>query len=503
MNAERSVINFKEIFSLIFRKLWLIILFAVCGGIIAFCVSKFFIAPKYESHINLYVQSDSTVIKKGDSSGSEENREDVNDLKQLANTYIEVLNDDHVMDELSKELVSSFGDEIKDAFTVDEDNNISAGQLRSSIIIESIPDTLVLKIQAITKKPEVSAAICNFFAANSDTYIKKAISDGCKVEHMTWAKYNDSPVSPSMVKNTALGVVTAILLSLLIIFLSDFFDDSVRDINALGNRHDINVIGEVGHFRKKSIKGEKSSGYVSLFDKYVPFTVVENYKAVRSSIIYALSSCEKKVISVSSAEPFEGKSVTAANIAITLAQGGNKVLLLDADFRNPAQHKIFRMSERSGLTNALTDISRLDSCIKKTFMDKLDILAAGPAVANPTELIASENMQKILEKLEEKYTYIIIDTPAVNYFTDSVEIAKMVSGMVMVVRYNETSSADVDSAIRRIEFFEANVLGFILNDNKNDKKYNKVKTAERNVQLDNKKTDAQKAAGKTNNRKNN
>ena len=161
------------------------------------------------------------------------------------------------------------------------------------------------------------------------------------------------------------------------------------------------------------------------------------------------------------------------------------------------------MSERSGLTNALTDISRLDSCIKKTFMDKLDILAAGPAVANPTELIASENMQKILEKLEEKYTYIIIDTPAVNYFTDSVEIAKMVSGMVMVVRYNETSSADVDSAIRRIEFFEANVLGFILNDNKNDKKYNKVKTAERNVQLDNKKTDAQKAAGKTNNRKNN
>lgn len=490
-NDERNLINFKEIFSLIFRKLWLIILFAICGGIIAFCISKYLIAPKYESHIKLYVQGDSPMIANGNSSGSSENRSDVNNLKQLTNTYIEVLNDDLVMQEIATNLVTRFGAEpLSKVFTV-ENNTIPADQLRDTINVESVPDTLVLKMQVITKDPEVSVAICNYFALYSDIYLQKAIGNGCKAQYMSWAQYNGTPVSPNKMKNAALGAVSAVLLALLLIFIMDFFDDSVRDVNALGSRYDKAVIGEVGRFKSKSAKGDRKGGLVSLFDKNVPFTVIENYKAIRTSIIYSLSSFENKVISVSSAEPFEGKSITAANIAITLAQGGNKVLLIDADLRNPVQHEIFRISEKRGLANALTDVSDLDRCIKKTFMEKLDIITAGDAVANPSELVASENMNRIIERLEDKYAYIIIDTPAVNFFTDAVEIAKKVSGMVMVVRYNETSTADIDAAISRIEFFEANMLGFILNDVKTNKKYSKFIAPSRSVAPINKRTDAQ------------
>ena len=489
-NDERNVINFKEIFSLIFRKLWLIILFALAGGIIAFCISKYFIPPKYEAHVNLYVQSNSPLLSNG--SASSDNRGDVNNLKQLTNTYIEVLNDDYVMQEMGSELVTRFGyDIIKNYFTVTEDNSIPAEELRSTIFIESVPDTLVLKLKVITQNPEVSVAICNYFAVYSNIYLQKAIGSDCKAQYMTWAKYNDVPVSPNKVKNAALGAISAVLFALFLIFLMDFFDDSIRNVNTLSNRYDKAVIGEVGHFKGKSSKGEKKSSFVSLFDKYVPFTIVENYKAIRTSIIYSLQSYEKKVISVSSAELFEGKSVTAANIAITLAQGGNKVLLIDADLRTPVQHEIFRMKEKNGLTNALTDTSNLDSCIKKTFMDKLDIITAGEAVPNPSELLASEKFDTIIGKLEEKYNYIIIDTPAVNFFTDAVEIAKKVSGMVMVVRYNDTSSDDIDSAVSRIEFFEANMLGFILNDIKLSKKYNKFTLPDRNVLSANRATDAQ------------
>lgn len=488
-NDERNVINFKEIFSLIFRRLWLIILFAIVGGIIAFSVSKYIIKPKYESHLNLYVQNAASAAS---SSSSGEARGDVNNLKQLTNTYIEVLNDDLVMQEMGKELVIRFGeDKIKTCFTVEDHQNVSADELRNSIFIESVPDTLVMKLKVITGDPEVSVAICNYFAVYSDIYLQKAIGDGCKAQYMTWAKYNDVPVSPNKVKNTALGAFSAILLALLLIFIMDFFDDSVKEVSTLSNRYDKAIIGEVGHFKTKMRSGDKKSRFVSLFDKYVPFTVIENYKAIRTSIIYTLSSYDKKVISVSSAEPFEGKSITAANIAITLAQGGNKVLLVDADLRNPVQHEIFRTSEKNGLANALTDISWLDKCIKKTFMDKLDILTAGDAVSNPSELVASENMDKIIEKLEEKYSYIIIDTPAVNFFTDAVEISKKVSGMIMVVRYNDTSSVDIDAAMSRIEFFEANMLGFVLNDVKKNKKYNKFIEPTRNVAPINKKTDAQ------------
>lgn len=489
-NDEKNVIDFKEIFSLIFRRLWLIILFALCGGIIAFCVTKYFITPKYEAHLNLYVQSSAAIVKNGSSANDKGN--DVNNLKQLTNTYIEVLNDDLVMQDMSSELIKRFGeDRIRPVFTIDKEHNIPASELRSTIFIESVPDTLVLKLKVITKDPEVSVAICNYFAVYSDQYLQKAIGNECIAKYMTWAKYNDVPVSPNKVKNTALGMVAGILISLLLIFIMDFFDDSVRNVNTLSNRYGTAVIGEVGHFKTKFRSGEKKSRFVSLFNKYVPFTVVENYKAIRTSIIYSLSSYDKKVISVSSAEPFEGKSVTAANIAITLAQGGNKVLLIDADLRNPVQHEIFRISEKKGLANALTNISDLDRCIKKTFMDKLDILSAGDAVANPSELVASENMDKLLEKLEEKYTYIIIDTPAVNFFTDAVEIAKKVSGMIMVVRYKETSAADIDSAMSRIEFFEANMLGFIINDMKTNKKYNKFVAPNRSILPAPKMTDAQ------------
>ena len=489
-NDEKNVIDFKEIFSLIFRRLWLIILFALCGGIIAFCVTKYFITPKYEAHLNLYVQSSAAIVKNGSSASDKGN--DVNNLKQLTNTYIEVLNDDLVMQDMSSELIKRFGeDRIRPVFTIDKEHNIPADELRSTIFIESVPDTLVLKLKVITKDPEVSVAICNYFAVYSDQYLQKAIGSECIAKYMTWAKYNDVPVSPNKVKNTALGMVAGILISLLLVFLMDFFDDSVRNVNTLSNRYNTAVIGEVGHFKTKFRSGEKKSRFVSLFNKYVPFTVVENYKAIRTSIIYSLSSYDKKIISVSSAEPFEGKSVTAANIAITLAQGGNKVLLIDADLRNPVQHEIFRISEKKGLANALTNISDLDRCIKKTFMDKLDILSAGDAVANPSELVASENMDKLLEKLEEKYTYIIIDTPAVNFFTDAVEIAKKVSGMIMVVRYKETSSADIDSAMSRIEFFEANMLGFIINDMKTNKKYTKFVAPNRSILPAPKMTDAQ------------
>lgn len=486
-NDERSVINFKEIFSLIFRRLWLLILFAICGGIIAFCISKYILSPKYEAHMNLYVQGDSPLLNNGNATAND-SRSDVNNLKQLTNTYIEVLNDDVVMHDMGHELVTRFGyDIISKVFTVTEDENIPADELRSTIFIESVPDTLVLKLQAITKDPEVSVAICNYFAVYSNKYLQDAIGSGSKAQYMAWAKYNDVPVSPNKIKNTALGAVAAVLFGLLLIFLLDFLDDSVRDVNALGNRYDKAVIGEIGHFKSK-----KKGGLVSLFDKNVPFTVVESYKAIRTSIIYSLSSFEKKVISVSSAEPFEGKSITTANIAITLAQGGNKVLLIDADLRNPVQHEIFRTNEKRGLANALTDVSNIDRYIKKTFMDKLDIITAGDAVANPSELVASENMDRIIEMLEEKYNYIIIDTPAVNFFTDSVEIAKKVSGMVMVVRYNETSTSEIDAAISRIEFFEANMLGFILNDAKDNKKYNKFIVPSRNIVQIDKRTDAQR-----------
>ena len=156
-------------------------------------------------------------------------------------------------------------------------------------------------------------------------------------------------------------------------------------------------------------------------------------------------------------------STTSANIAIALAQGGSKVLLIDGDLRKSVQHKIFGVRNRKGLSTAIGKMADIDECIAKDVMENLDVMPAGPIPPNPSELLASENMTSILEKLSERYSIIIIDTPPVNVVTDSMELARNVSGTIMVVRYGDTTTDDVDEAMKKIEFSKMNMLGFILN----------------------------------------
>lgn len=172
-----------------------------------------------------------------------------------------------------------------------------------------------------------------------------------------------------------------------------------------------------------------------VFHKEVPFFIVESYKSIRTNVTFSLSTFDRKIFAVSSSNPGEGKSTTSANIAIAMAQSGSKVLLIDADMRKSVQHKIFGIKNKKGLSSAVSKISSLEDCIQKNVMENLDVMTAGPIPPNPSELLASEQMTAILNELSEKYTVIIIDTPPVNVVTDAMELAKNISGIIMVVRY--------------------------------------------------------------------
>lgn len=463
---DAQSIDLKDILFLMISKLWLIILIAVLGAAAGFCYSKFVLPLEYSSHISMYVQSYTTFNENPD-----QNYNNINNSKQLINTYMEVLKDDAVLTAVGKRIEGQFDQEIlDDCFVINSSGNITPASLRSCISIASVSDTSALKLTATTKSPEVSAAICNSMAKEAPEYLDKAVGVG-SISTIDTAKVYPTPVAPNIPKNTAIGGMAGALLIMLIIFLVDFFDNTIRTTDWLGNRFSKAIIGEIQQFdggksrkKKRRKKTDKADDHIKLTDPDVPFSVVESYKSIRTNISFALSPYERKIFAVSSANPGEGKSTTSANIAIALAQGGNKVLLIDADLRKSVQHKIFGLKNKKGLSTAISRMHGIDECISRDVMENLDVMTAGPIPPNPSELLASASMDALLEKLSAQYNYIIIDTPPVNVVTDSMELAKNISGIIIVVRYAVSTTDEVETAMKKVEFSQMDMLGFILND---------------------------------------
>lgn len=450
--------SIKDIISLLLGKLWLLIIVTIIGGAAAFCYSKFVMPLKYSSHISMYVQSYTGITENANQQNN------ISNSKQLVNTYMEVLKDDAVMNAVGDKLLTQFDTDTLNKNFGMSDGKIAPASIRNCLSISSVTDTSAVKIVSTTKNAEVAAALCNDLTEVAPSYVEEAVGVG-SINTIDRAKVYNSPVAPNMKKNAVLGAMAALMLTCMIIFLIDFFDNTVKDTDTVADKFKKPIIGEIAAFGvDKKKKDSDEDEHVKLTDKSVPFNVVESYKSIRTNISFALSTVDKKIFAVSSANPREGKSTTSSNIAIALAQGGNKILLIDADMRKAVQHKVFGLKNKKGLSSAISKMCSLEECIHKNVMENLDVMTAGPVPPNPSELLASDNMGAILEKLSEEYSMILIDTPPVNVVTDAMELAKYVSGIVVVLRYGVTTNEDAEDAIKKIEFAKMNMLGFIMND---------------------------------------
>ncbi|MBQ9940432.1 MAG: CpsD/CapB family tyrosine-protein kinase [Clostridia bacterium] len=204
-------------------------------------------------------------------------------------------------------------------------------------------------------------------------------------------------------------------------------------------------------------------------DKQTIALVNESYKAIRTNIILSVIKNECKKIVVVSSVPGEGKSTTAANIAISLAQTDKKVLIIDADFRRPSLYKIMELNNAPGVTNVLTGLASIEEAINHTAYPNLDVLCAGISVPNPSELLACETTNNLISMMEEKYDYIIFDTPPLNAVSDALPLIRISDGTVMVVRHNISTTPELDKAIQSINFIGGKIIGFVYNATKGEK----------------------------------
>lgn len=199
------------------------------------------------------------------------------------------------------------------------------------------------------------------------------------------------------------------------------------------------------------------------------FHIKEAYKAARTNTMFSLAGQGCKKVIVTSSFPGEGKSTTCLNMAITFAQTGAKVLILDADLRKPTVHRKLDIANAKGLSHLISGFCTLEEAIIPTSNENLDIITAGHIPPNPAELLASDSMGDILEKLGEKYDYLFIDTPPLNVVTDATVLSGKVSGTIVVVRQEITHHKDLQEALGKLEFVGAKILGVILHDVKSQK----------------------------------
>jgi capsular exopolysaccharide synthesis family protein len=196
-----------------------------------------------------------------------------------------------------------------------------------------------------------------------------------------------------------------------------------------------------------------------------PFSTVEEYKMLRTSVAFAVTVDGCKTIGVTSAMSNEGKSITALNLAVTVAMTEARVLLLDCDMRKSKLSRLLSIPSAPGMSNMLANMCKPEEAIQRVAREgtTLDVIPSGDIPPNPSELLGSERLDKCLTLLAESYDYILADMPPVNLVSDAIVLSKKLSGVVMVAMAERTRKQDLAHALERLALVDVNVLGFVLN----------------------------------------
>ena len=216
--------------------------------------------------------------------------------------------------------------------------------------------------------------------------------------------------------------------------------------------------------RSKKAKLRKDTSLIS----YINSTsmISEQYRTIRTNIQFSSIEKSYRTLIITSPGFGEGKTTTTANLGVVMAQQGKKILIVDADLRNPMLHSLFNTQNTRGLTNVLIHQSSLQETIRKTGIDNLDILPSGPIPPISAELLSSDAMKELMEQALEEYHVILFDSPPVNTLADTQILSNLGDGVVLVVNSGKTKKESGIKAMESLKSAKANLLGVVLNNNK-------------------------------------
>lgn len=451
-------LGLQRLVMLLFHKSWIIILTSILTATITLIGTVYLVTPKYESSTMFYVNNGVSLgdVNMSLSSG------DMITRQQLVDSYIVILES------------RAYLLRVIDYAGVERDYK----ELQGMIDASSVNETEIFKVVVTSPDAIEAQVIANAIEKTLPKQIETIIEGAS-------AKVVDSPIvatgasSPSYIKNTFLGFVVGFLLSAIGIVVYDIFDVTIRSEEDLQQSCPHPILAAVPDMLAQSKGGyyygdqnKKHNGSLAgakkttLVGQGINFAASEAYKLLRTKLQFSfVDDNDSHVIGVSSALAGEGKSLSSINLAYSLAQLEKRVLLIDCDMRRPSLNAKLPIQKIPGMSNYLTRQVGKDEVIQKYTTEEcsFDIISSGRNPPNPIELLSSVRMRSVLEQFQKEYDYVILDLPPVGEVSDALVAAKLVDGILLVVRQNYCDRTALSEAISQFRFLDTRILGVVLN----------------------------------------
>ena len=424
----------------IFRKNWVLILVStliITGAAAAWSMIQ---TPKYQATSQLYVS-----VRTGDASVGDLSQ-GTNFVRSAVTSYVDVVGTAIVMDQVSEELGGA----------------LSPAELASAVSASSPTNTVLINISATDSDPEQAALIANTTSAVFADVVTNQLerpSEGAparvQVDVVQPAQVPGGAISPNVTRNLALGFMLGLMLGLGLAVLRSVLDTKIRTRQDVASITDDPVLGRI-------VFDPDSTTRPLLVQDDPTSPRAEAFRAFRTNLQFLKVEGNPRSFVFTSAGPGEGKSTTAANLAIAIAQAGSTVCLVDGDLRKPRVADLMGVEGAVGVTDILIGRVTLAEALQGWGQPNLVVLPAGHRPPNPSELLGSQEMGDLISNLRAQFDYVIIDAPPVLVVTDAALIAKDVGGALMVTAVGTARKEALADSLTTMERIDARVLGIVM-----------------------------------------
>ena len=430
-------IDIKRILEIILSKKLLIVLILLFSILFGYAYSYYYKKPEYKSSVTILLVADENKTNK------ELTQTDLNINNGLISTYSSIAKSTNVVQKTIENL----------------ELNMSASSLQKKVDAKQIDSTQFLKISVTNANPELAKNIANELAQVFTQQIKE-IYNLQNISIVDEAEVESTPCNVNHMKDIIMFAFAGLFLAMVSVVAIFMFDDTIKSEEDIEKNVKLKAIGTLPVDKEKN----------ELIVKNNPKSqIVESIKTIRTNILY---STNKNAILVTSCKQDEGKTWVINNLAVTFAQTGKRVILVDANLREESnKNDIFEIDKGEGLSDFIKEISEdnLDNLqksrnyIKETKIPNLHILQNGTIPPNPVELVSSRNMQKIIKLLKNMYDVVLIDGTSSIMVSDSIALSSMVDSTILIAENKKTKINDLKKVKKLIEDVHGNILGVILN----------------------------------------
>jgi capsular exopolysaccharide synthesis family protein len=272
------------------------------------------------------------------------------------------------------------------------------------------------------------------------------------------------PVAPNVRKNAMIAGGIALVLGFGVIFLIVFLDRSIKNTADAQQAAGVPVVGIIPMVAAADLPADSDRARDLYVHEHPTSSVAECCRSLRTNILFSAADRKLKTLIVSSANPREGKTTSVIYLGTTMAQSGQRVLLIDSDMRRPRLHASTGVSRKSGLSNLILGDQNYDEVIRATDIPNLFVLPCGPTPPNPAELLMTKRFEHVLEQLEKQFDLVILDSPPLQPVTDAVVLSKHADGVLLVVRAGKTLRDEVRRSARQLQSVGGTIIGVVVNE---------------------------------------